>query len=110
MRLSFKEYYDSKESLREAASSVPRVNSEYELKKYCKFPVVSDNEDKEYISLKPKDKINIVWEHASNTPDGLPVAVKVEITFEDDETKRVMPCWGKSKLITWIQNSTVENN
>lgn len=110
MKLSFKDYYDSKESLREAANSVPRVNSEYEMKKYCKFPVLADDEDKEYISLKPKDRISIVWEHVNNGSDSVPIATKVEITFEDEETKRVMPCWGKSKLITWIQKNTVENN
>lgn len=110
-KLSFKEYYDAKEKLRLAANSNQTVNSEYEMQKYCKFPVQVEGEDKEYISLKPKDRISILWEFintGTGTPDQVPR--RVEIITEDDESVRVSPCWGKSKLINWIQKNTVENN
>ena len=107
LKLSFKDYLNSKEILRDAASSVPRVNSEYEMRKYCQFPV-REGEDKEYLALKPKDRINILWEYLIN--DEVPLPIKVEITSDDDDTKRVLPCWGKSKLVEWLQSNTMKKD
>lgn len=106
VKMTFKEYYDSKEILREAAASVPRINSEYEMTRYCQFPILAEDDDKEYLSLKPKDRINILWEYLRT--DDTPFPVKVEIV-SDEDTQRVFPCWGKSKLLTWIQKNTVKN-
>jgi hypothetical protein len=103
-KLTFKEYYESKELLRKAAESTPRVETEYEMLKYCQFPVLEEDE-KEFIALKPRDRINILWEYLRT--DEVPLPLRVEIT-SDDDTKRVFPCWGKSKLLTWIQKNTIE--
>lgn len=107
-QLSFKEYYESKRKLREACDNVPRIRNEYRLVKYCKFPVFEslDSDDKIYVSFKPKDKIEILWEKA-NEFDDYPSAKCIVLISEDD--KEVFPCWNNKKMHKWIENNTIES-
>ena len=99
-KLSFKEYCLSKEYLRLAAESIPQITESYELTKYCKFPVVSSEEgEKGYISFRPKDKIEVLWEYLN--PDA-PTARSVVVTTDDESESKVQPAWGNSKLATWL--------
>lgn len=103
-KLSFKEYCQSKEYLRLAAESIPQIKEEYELTKYCKFPVVTDGvDDKEYISFKPKDTIEVVWEYLN--PEA-PIARKVLVTTDDDDHSKIQPAWGNTKLSSWLNKNT----
>lgn len=108
-KLSFKQYYEAKEQLRAAANSNQTVNSEYEMTKYCKFPVLSED-DKEYIALKPKDKVSVVWEYIKEGEELIPTPRRIEISTEEEEGVRVSPAWGKSKLVSWIQKNTIKND
>ena len=102
-KLSFKEYCQSKEYLRLAADSIPQIVEEYELTKYCKFPVVTDeDEDKRYIAFKPKDTIEVLWEFLN--PDA-PVARKVIVTTDEDDRSKIQPAWGNTKLASWLANN-----
>ena len=56
-QLSFKEYLESKEKLREAVDNVPQRTAEYTLRKYCKLVVGENKESKIYVPLKPKQKV-----------------------------------------------------
>ena len=59
-KMSFKEYFNSKEQLKKAGIENIRANLEYSVTKYCKIPVVESMEsEKIYISLKPSDKMPI---------------------------------------------------
>lgn len=102
VKLSFSEYCKSKEYLRLAADNIPQITEEYELTKYCKFPVVTDDEDKQYISFKPKDTIEVVWEYLN--PEA-PVARKVVVTTDDDDHSKIQPAWGNTKLSAWLANN-----
>lgn len=107
MKLSFKEYYESKQRLRSACESVPRIRNEYRLTKYCKVPVFEslDSDDKIYISFKPKDRIEVMWEGV-NEFDDYPTAKYIVLISEDSRT--VFPCWSNTKLHKWIENTTNE--
>ena len=56
-QLSFKEYLDSKEKLRESASNIPVRNVTFNVTKYCKLTTGSCKEEKEQLSLKPKQQL-----------------------------------------------------
>src|SRR5882757_7286888 len=63
-KLSFKEYYESKQQLLEAITNIPSTINTYVIKKYCKVPVIIENQ-KEFITFKPKDIIKIIWEYVT---------------------------------------------
>ena len=94
--LSFKQYYDSKEQLKKAGVENIRSHVEYSITKYCKIPVMeSFNDEKVYLSLKPKDTVKILWEYESETP----ILKKLVIVL--DEEKEVIPCWTSNKMYEW---------
>lgn len=99
-KLSFKEYYEAKEKLLQASKSLPRVISEYVVKKYCKLPILSEN-DKDYISLKPKDIVRILWEF--HDIKSLPLAKTIYI----NDVKHT-PSWNNEKLKSWVDSMTIE--
>ncbi len=107
MKLSFKEYYESKQLLRSACDIIPRIKNEYRLKKYCKVPVFESlNSNKRiYISFKPKDRIEVLWE-AVNEHDDYPTAKHIVLISEGN--REVFPCWSSTKIHKWIDNNTNE--
>lgn len=96
-QLSFKEYYQSKELLKKAGVENIRTTVEYSITKYCKIPVIEsfNTNEKQYISLKPKDTIKILWEYESETP-----VLKRLIVITDSE-KEFIPCWTSNKMFEW---------
>lgn len=64
MKITFKEYVESKDALRKAVENTPIRESVFEVVKYCKLPVLSESLANE-ISLKPKHKIHVVLEYIS---------------------------------------------
>lgn len=104
MKLEFKQYYESKMRLLEAADSSPRVVLHYRLKKYCKVPIHEkiDSNEKLYFSLKPDDELEILWEY--DTPE-TPTVRYIRI-LETGET--VFPVWNSGKIFNWILNNTEE--
>ncbi len=106
-RLSFKEYYDSKKKLLSACDTVPRIRAEYKVTKYCKLPVFESVQEDErvYVSLKPKDIIEILWEKA-NEFDDYPTVKGIILVSEDG--KQVYPCWSNNKFHKWVESSTIE--
>lgn len=107
-KLSFKEYCQSKENLRLAADTIPQITETYELMKYCKFPVVTDEEgDKQYVQMRPKDTIEIVWEFLN--PES-PTAKKVTVSTDEEDETRVQPAWGNTKLSSWVNKNTKKLN
>ena len=105
--MGFKEYYESKQRLRSACESIPRIRNEYRLTKYCKVPVFEslDDDGKTYISFKPKDRIEVLWEGV-NEFDDYPTAKHIVLLSEDG--RKVFPCWNSNKIHKWIENNTNE--
>jgi hypothetical protein len=111
---SFKEFYarhqQAKLKLREAVDNVPRVRTNYRLTKYCRFPVFEsfDSDEKVYVSFKPKDEVQILWEHV-NEKDAYPTPKSIYILDEWGNEKEVFPCWNNKKMQKWVENSTIES-
>ena len=100
MNLTFKEYLESKERLREAIAQTPTRTVEYFVRKYCKLPVGSKTE-KAFISLKPKEKIIVEWLYEDiNNPK--PVIIIVE------ESNEHTTYWQGWKLEKWLMCNTKE--
>lgn len=97
-KASFKEYLDSKELLKMALDSVPKVKEIYEIEKYCSVPI-KESDDVEYIKLKPKDLIEILWE---NTP-GSPTPKSFTLLSEDEQMSFA---WSDAKVRSWVEKMT----
>lgn len=102
-RLSFKEYYESKNQLLQASENIPKVINEYLIKKYCKIPVII-NEEKDFVTLKPKDVIKILWEFHNDVP----TAKKIIVEDEECNENSYKPYWSDTKLQNWIELTTFE--
>lgn len=109
MDLSFKEYLASKEVLREAVSNTPRRTAEYTVKKYCKIAVGESKEEKEYVNLKPKQKIFVEWLY-ENTDNPTILSIKFdgpkEVSAEDEH--KIM--WRGERLLKWLLRNAREEN
>ena len=106
-RLTFREYYESKKRLLNASESVPRVRKTYSLNKYCKFPVFEslDSDERVFVSFKPNDKIDILWEHV-NEHDFYPTPKSICLISEGGDI--VYPYWNNKKMKNWVDTNTKE--
>lgn len=104
MKLTFKDYYESKMKLIEAVDLSPRVKLTYKLNKYCKIPVYEtvDSNEKEYVSLKLDDEVEILWEY--DTPDA-PTVRYIRII---ETMQTFIPAWNSGKMFNWVVNNTDE--
>lgn len=101
-KISFSEYYQSKETLKRAADNSPKYFLIYEVMKYCKIPLLIDYDDKDYVSLKPKDVIKILWEGTTNNS-----AIAHYIIINGDEHKRFKFSWNGNKVSNWLESTTI---
>ena len=60
-KLTFKEYLNSKERLREALQKTPERTGRYAINKYCKIAIGETKDSKEYVNLKPKQRVEVDW-------------------------------------------------
>jgi len=105
-KIHFKEYYESKEKLRIAGDTFPREVSEYSLVKYCKFPVLTEDDEKKMVSFKPKDKITILWEHYNS----MSIIKSFKVSNSENGEIEYKPVWNQKKVHKWIENSTRKNS
>lgn len=105
---SFSEYYKSKMELRLAANNIPEVKLKYELRKYCKVPIIAnDDGDKKYVSFRPKDTIEITWEFFE--PE-TPTLKLFSVDTQEDGNSVVRPAWSDRKLMSWLSKNTIKIN
>jgi hypothetical protein len=105
INLSFKEYLDAKAQLKSAGQNCPRVKYLYEIRKYCKIPLhdgLNENE-KVYVSLKPHDTIEILWEYESIDH---PTAKQLCLTFDNDQIMYFT--WSNAKISKWVESSVLK--
>lgn len=107
-QLTFKEYWNSKEQLREAAvKNTPHQSRSYSVRKYCKLAVGESKAEREYVSLKPKQKIIVEWLYTDiNNPT--PVNLKFEGINEIDPDDPHLTFWEGAKLIGWLNRNARE--
>ena len=98
MKLSFKEYYDSKQLLLRENTATVEFQTTHDVYKYCRVPF-SLNETKTYVSFKPKDKINILWERSGG------VIVRKQFTISE---VTYIPLWNSAKMKTWVEQTTIQ--
>lgn len=106
-KLTFKEYLESKQQLREAACNIPKRTAEYNVRKYCKLVVGESKNDKEYVNLKPQNKIFVEWLY-ENVDDPTIVSIRfdgVKNKDIDDEHKSV---WHGERLLKWLSRNARE--
>ncbi len=106
-KLTFKEYLNSKDRLREAIQNVPERTAHYTIRKYCKIAIGETKKDKEYVNLKPKQKVEVDWlyEDIEN-----PTVVTVRF-FDVDGIKdgsEFNILWGHDRLGKWLSKNTKE--
>ncbi len=106
-KLSFKEYLDSKEKLREAVAKTPQRTATYNVRKYCKLIVGESKEAKQQVALKPSQKICIEWLYTDIDNPTI-----VNMTFEGVKEIQVgeeyETYWNGAKLIKWLNRNTTE--
>ena len=103
-KLSFKQYWESKEALREAGNKNMSYLKTYKVNKYCKVPVFESNR-REYLNLKPKDLIELEWEY-----DSLLKTNKLKKFSIIEEENKIQKCivWNSKKIAEWVNSSTFE--
>lgn len=106
-KLTFKEYLDSKEKLREAAKNTPQQTSEYKVRKYCKLVVGESKVDKEYINLKPKQTIIVEWLY-NNIDNPTVVSIKFDGVRNIDPSNEYETFWEGERLLRWLHRNTKE--
>lgn len=106
-KITFKQYLESKEKLKKAIKESPVRIATYSVKKYCKIPVGESKDEKEYVHLKPKQKIIVEWKYTDiNNPDVL--NVRFDDVTEVDSNDEYTALWSNNKLQTWLKQNTRE--
>lgn len=106
-KLTFKEYLESKEQLREALLQTPVVMKEYEVYKYCSIALGETDEEKKIVGLKPKHHIIVEWRYDDvNNPTAQWIKFKNVKGME--ETDEYSPYWENHKLQKWLTRHTKE--
>ena len=107
MKLTFKEYLDSKHRLLEAISRSPVQRATYDVTKYCKLAVI-DEDNKITILLKPKQQVIVEWKYEDlNNPT--PVNLRIEdVKNPEIGEMSYLTNWKGMKLREWLKKNTSE--
>lgn len=106
-KLTFKQYLDSKSVLREAIKQTPVRKAEHVMRKYCKLPVGESRDDKEYIALKPKNKIIVEWLYSNPDKPELESVSFEGVEDVDIDTKHAS-YWPEERFKNWLKRNTRE--
>lgn len=106
-KLTFKEYLDSKEKLREAVTKVPQRTATYNVRKYCKLVVGESKEVKQQLTLKPTQKICVEWLY-TDVDNPTIVSLTFEGIKEIDGEQQFETYWDGVKLQKWLNRNTNE--
>jgi hypothetical protein len=96
-KLSFKEYYESKQELLTETPSVI-FKTKHDIYKYCKVPFTVDGE-RTYVSFKPKDVVVVEWERIGD--------IISPLLFEMNSVNYTV-AWNPKKMKTWVETSTIQ--
>lgn len=102
-----KQFIDSKTQLLEALQRDPIHRATYEVTKYCKVPVGESKESKQYIPLKPKQRIIIEWKYNNDDLESIPHPLSIEFEFMNENSIHQTFQSGE-KLRKWIYTNAHE--
>jgi len=100
MKLTFKEYWESKEKLRESLLTSPIYGIKYSVKKYCKMFI---GEGCNRISMNPNDIILIDWNY-ENILSPTPVSMTIKENIHIKDVTKL----SSQKLRNWLSRNTSE--
>lgn len=105
-KMSFKQYLDSKQQLREAVNSLPIERVEYVVNKYGKLPVGESKQSKEVVAVKPKQLLTVEW---AIHPNGTRTINHITVEGVDCEYdgEQLTPLWKPEKVQSWLETNTV---
>lgn len=105
--LTFKEYLESKEKLREAIKITPQQIVQYTVNKYCKLQVGESKDEKQQINLKPNQSIIIEWLY-NDIDNPTPLNITFEGVCPNIDTLEYSSYWQPHKLQKWLLTNTRE--
>ena len=106
-KLSFKDYLESKKQLLQAIKESPIQTVNYDITTYCKL-IVGEKDDKQTISLKPKQSIVIEWEYSDINDVPNPISIRFEDVRDVDDLEEFTTYWSGDKLRCWLQKNAME--
>lgn len=107
-QLTFKEYLNSKEQLRESAvTSTPQQTLSYAVRKYCKLAVGETKSVREYVNLKPKQRIVVEWLY-TDIDNPTPINLKFEGVNDVNPDELHPTFWQGTKLMAWLTRNARE--
>lgn len=109
IKLTFKQYLDSKKQLREAVENTPQRVARYSVRKYCKLVVGDCKESKQYVNLKPKQSVLIEWLY-DDVDDPTVVNIQFENVESVDNSDEFETFWSGERLQKWLIRNTHEEN
>jgi hypothetical protein len=107
MKLTFKQYLESKNQLIEAVQRVPRSISKYRIKKYCTFVVGESEVEKNILSLKPNQHLEIEWIYENIHK---PTRGYIKLIDNNVLEEELVTFWDDKKITKWLQRYTVKLN
>lgn len=108
-KLTFAQYLETKQQLREAIEDTPVQEVRYAVRKYCKIPLGESKETKEYISLKPKQEVVIKWLYEDiNDPTPVEIRFEGETLNEDVAAQKYNTFWTGERLGKWLSTNARE--
>lgn len=108
-KLTFKQYLDSKQKLREAIELTPISIAKYTVRKYCSIAIGESNEDSTSVSLKPKQTIIVEWRYDDIDNPSINY-IKLEGVDKVDSDEQHSTFWRGEKLAKWLNRYTIRNN
>lgn len=104
-KLGFKEYFDSKQVLREMAEVSFDCTTQHEIIRYCKVPfLIKENLTKTYVSIKPRDVVSVHW---STDASGNRIIETVKLTNKEGNCE-LTPSWDSKKIKSWIEHNSIQ--
>lgn len=104
-KMTFKQYLESKEQLLKAIANTPTSIIEYEVKKYCNISVGDNEDEKESISLKPKNTLVVEWRY-DDVYNPTPTSIRFKGVKNLEEGDELPTFWTGKKLNTWLSRHT----
>lgn len=106
---SFKEYLEySKNQLREALNKTPQCVNQYTVQRYCKLPVGETKDQKQYIPLKPNQKIVVEWLYTDYDNPSVN-KIQLEGVKNVDPEQHYSTSWNGKRLQQWLSRNTNHN-
>ena len=108
-RLTFKQYLESKKTLREAVEQTPKQTKTYTVNRYCNFVIGESKDDRQSVNLRPNSTITIDWLY-EDIDNPTPFKVGFDGLRDSDPMDDLLPAWSSQKIQKWLIRNTTEES